>query len=538
MICGILTAKNKKENIVKNRNEIVMIPVVAAIIMFLCVYNVLEIQNQSDALYSMGILIGILCMGTITLKRNIEGIFQSRGYAKNILFIIIATVMLFVLILMFNQQYLQYHPEKMIIIAVGVLLCALALSFVFDVFCKKNSSFSCARELMIVSVVTATVLFFRMINVLRIDDVFGDLFSMIILIVVISAVVIFVQNNIDHNYERNILHYQNLDIVKYLFSILIIILHLRPFLNYSDVLDMMFNNIITRTCVPMYFLITGYFAAKKERNDSDYIKKYIRKIIPLYLFWSLLYFPLMLQYFSQISTYLSSLTVPVPMFLKVMMIPGIVIIGLLYTGIYYHLWYFPAVILSLWLLDKWKQRFALKYLLGIASVLLVLGATETYFGVLPGVLQKALTYYFNVFLTTRNFLFFGLFYVVLGYVMGKKKNLYSRYCFAKTLLALFALIFEAILLRDGHRLDSNIMLACVPLTYYLFISVIYLSHHITFRFPFADLSKYYYLVHPMVIFAVQWLCRELVFNIITVLIITHVVSCFVISMKRMQLVLW
>lgn len=335
----------------KNKYEILTMPVIAVIILLLGVFKIFEIQNQSDTLCNMGLLTGILSVGTVILKRNIEGIFQNRERVKSIMLIIMATIMLLVLILMFNQQYLQYHPEKMIMIAVGVLLCTLSVSFVFDIYYRLNRSFPYDRELTIVLVVTGFVLFFRTINVLQSENGFGHF----LMIAVIGAMMIFVQRNIDQSYRLSSLHYHNLDIVKYIFSILIIILHLRPFLNYSDVLDMTFNNIITRICVPMYFLITGYFAAQKEENDPQYIKKYIRWLIPLYLFWSLLYFPFMLQYFSQVSTYLQSLAIPLPMFMKLMMIPGVVVIGLLYTGIYYHLWYFPAVILSLWILYHWKK---------------------------------------------------------------------------------------------------------------------------------------------------------------------------------------
>ena len=38
---------------------------------------------------------------------------------------------------------------------------------------------------------------------------------------------------------------QNLNILKYILSILVIILHLRPFLHYSNELDLAFNNIVS-----------------------------------------------------------------------------------------------------------------------------------------------------------------------------------------------------------------------------------------------------------------------------------------------------
>lgn len=118
----------------------------------------------------------------------------------------------------------------------------------------------------------------------------------------------------------------------------------------------------------------------------------------------------------------------------------------------------------------------IKCLLLISFLLLLFGATETYYGVLPLSIKELLSYYYNIFFTTRNFLFFGLFYVVLGYYMGSKENLYSKYCFEKLIISFFCLIFESILLHDTDRLNSNILISCVPLTYYLFIYFDYLYY--------------------------------------------------------------
>lgn len=49
--------------------------------------------------------------------------------------------------------------------------------------------------------------------------------------------------------------------------------------------------------------------------------------------------------------------------------------------------------------------------------------------------KKTLSYYYNIFFTTRNFLFFGLFYVVLGYYVGTKEKAYSKYCFLKLIVS-------------------------------------------------------------------------------------------------------
>ena len=398
------------------------------------------------------------------------------------------------------------------------------------------------NEIVIISIITILILFLKLVNVFQIENGLGYPFTIVLMIICFSLATIFIQKNIDRNYRINKLNYQNLNILKYISSILIIILHLRPFLNFSNELDLAFNNIITRICVPIFFIITGYFVAKKEKENKNYIKKYIKKTIPLYFAWSLLYIPVIIgtiiQYLPIINEYISkiNITLPLLIILSIILLPIIVLIALCYTGVYYHLWYFPAIIFSLIVLKKWKQKFNIKYLLIISFILLLFGATETYYGVLPLSIKRTLSYYYNIFFTTRNFLFFGLFYVVLGYYVGTKEKAYSKYCFLKLIVSFFLLTFEAILLHDTDRLNSNILLSCIPLTYYLFISSIYITNSMKLDFQFGTYSKYYYLIHPMAIFVISSLYKNINYypylSIMIVILITHITSTLIIKLKE------
>lgn len=398
------------------------------------------------------------------------------------------------------------------------------------------------NEIVIISIIIILILFLKLINVFQIENGLGYPFTIVLMIICFSLVTIFIQKNIDKNYRINKLNYQNLNILKYISSILIIVLHLRPFFNFSNELDLAFNNIITRICVPIFFIITGYFVAKKEKKNKNYIKKYIKKTIPLYFAWSLLYIPVIIgtiiQYLPIINEYISkiNITLPLLIILSIILLPIIVVVALCYTGVYYHLWYFPAIIFSLIVLKKWKQKFNIKYLLIISFILLLFGATESYYGVLPLSIKRTLSYYYNIFFTTRNFLFFGLFYVVLGYYVGTKEKAYSKYCFLKLIVSFFLLTFEAILLHDTDRLNSNILLSCIPLTYYLFISAIYITNSVKLDFQFGTYSKYYYLIHPMIIFVISLLYKNINYypylNILIVLLITHITSALIIKLKE------
>lgn len=398
------------------------------------------------------------------------------------------------------------------------------------------------NEIIITFIVMVLVLFLKGINVFQIENKLGYPVIIILMILIFSILSISIQKTIDKNYKGKKIYYENLDILKYICAVLIIILHLRPFINFSNELDLAFNNIITRICVPVFFVITGYFVAKKETGNSNYINDYIKKMIPLYLVWSVIYIPVlvgtMLQYLPTINSFISTIDISFPLLILVIIIfiPIALLIALVYTGVYYHLWYFPATIFSLTLLKKWKIKFNVRYLLVISFVLLLFGATETYWGVIPTSFQQLLSYYYKIFFTTRNFLFFGLFYIVLGYYLGTKKEIYSKYCFEKFIISIFLLVFEAILLHDTNRLNSNILLACVPLVYYLFISVIYFTNRISLTKGLRAYSKYYYLIHPMIIFIVSLIIKGIsnypYLNILIILLITHIISFLIIRLKR------
>lgn len=108
------------------------------------------------------------------------------------------------------------------------------------------------NEIVITLIITLLVLFLKFINVFQVENCLGNPIIIVLLIISFSFVTIFIQNNIDKNNMENKVYYQNLDILKYISAILIIILHLRPFINSSNQLDLAFNNIIKRICVPIF----------------------------------------------------------------------------------------------------------------------------------------------------------------------------------------------------------------------------------------------------------------------------------------------
>ena len=96
------------------------------------------------------------------------------------------------------------------------------------------------------------------------------------------------------------------------------------------------------------------------------------------------------------------------------------------------------------------------------------------------------------------------------------------------------------MLYPTQRLNSNILLSSVPLSYYLFVSVIHLPKIKVVQLPWRELSKYYYLVHPMMIsilltFATAW---DPFLQVFVLILLTHVISMALISLKAHRLHPW
>ena len=385
-----------------------------------------------------------------------------------------------------------------------------------------------------------------MTTMLQRENPFGHTLTVILLAASGSLLVIRMETHMAFHAQTKQLQYQNLDLFRFLSSIIIIVLHARPFFTVSYEIDMAINNIIGRICVPFFFFISGYFAAKQEQKKPDYIRSYIRSMIPVYLLWSAVYLPWSLSlaapYIQQVSGLLCTIGLPTAIqnLLLLLLVPLAVIVALLYSWVYYHLWYFPALLLSMLVLRWWKRKYSLRGLLTVSFVLLLFGATETYYGFCGQFFQSLLHYYYAVFFTTRNFLFFALFYVTLGYWMGKQEQPASSLCFLKLLLSIAALVGEGMLLQTTQRLDSNILLACVPLVYYLFSCLLYTNIHVPqlSEIPFRAISKYYYLVHPlMILFVHAWFPQVdsfwmAVAKVVCVLCCTHICTLLLIHMKK------
>ena len=128
------------------------------------------------------------------------------------------------------------------------------------------------------------------------------------------------------------------------------------------------TRILARLAVPFFLMVTGHFVLF---FPPDKVKKYLKSSLKAYLAVTLLYLPLSIYggYFEDFSPYTP---------LKL----------LLFDGVYYHLWYFPAVIMGILIVRFLQKHFSHKSALAICVFLYFIGLLgDSYYGFAAEILQ-------------------------------------------------------------------------------------------------------------------------------------------------------
>ena len=84
--------------------------------------------------------------------------------------------------------------------------------------------------------------------------------------------------------------YRTLDLFKFIAAFLIVVIHTAPFQDYSKALTFGFRNIVTVVAVPFFFATIGFLTREKADFGKEYVKRYSKRIIQMYLIWSAVYF--------------------------------------------------------------------------------------------------------------------------------------------------------------------------------------------------------------------------------------------------------
>lgn len=290
------------------------------------------------------------------------------------------------------------------------------------------------------------------------------------------------------------------DFLKCLSLFFVVIVHAQPFLGYGF-LDKLGVAIMTlaRFAVPCFFLMSGYILSKKfeDKNQKIYVSKYLKNLISDYGFATVLFLALniVLVFFRLIG--LKGLEKAI--ILNFTGVEGI--LSLVYFGdaFSYHLWFFPALIISVMIVYLFYEKGILDVLMPISFLLHLVGVASEAYNFVPLLAQP------------RDPLFFGLFFVAAGFYISEK-NIAERIPDSKILILL--VIAATLQVTEGVFISSHIpSVEISSLDYSLFTSLTAIS---IFMYMISRpelgkdsiLQKYgresllIYIFHPVILFGI------------------------------------
>ena len=242
---------------------------------------------------------------------------------------------------------------------------------------------------------------------------------------------------------------------QYLFAIAVILVHSGRLTSYEP-LHFGLKSMLGRLAVP-FFIVCASFFLKQSLGNSKKMKTYLAKIVKTYLFWSFVYLPYAWLFFS-------SLHLPIYLF------PAGVLIALIYLGMCYQLWYIPAFLLGLFLVNQLVKHLGMVWTGFLALLLYCWGLIETYSAYLDTTsLLKGYQLYSNLFFTARNGLFYTPIFIYMGYYLYDHfhAQVFSIHRWQKLALAFGLLCLEGIIIFQHEGIDKNFFFLLPFVTVYL-----------------------------------------------------------------------
>lgn len=299
-----------------------------------------------------------------------------------------------------------------------------------------------------------------------------------------------------------------LDVIKTVACVFIVGSHCLPIAN-SNTLNFFYGQWFFRWCVPLFFIATGYFFSKMEKEKR---KTYIKRIALLYVLSSILYLPL---------------------FCKTGLFR--VIYSLVFG--YHHLWYLSAltfglIILNLDAINKIKHKYLVILCILIGGVIL-----DEYYKLFNIGLLNTLSRSISYIGGSRHTIFFAIPMMMIGAWIGKKNHDKRMiYYLGMFLLVFMGGLLEAFYLKEkiGNNITTDVTIfgwmPAVPLFIIGLKTESFLSQEKS-RFLRKTIDTVY-IIHVWVIVIIdKFLILKGINRFIVVLLISFIASIAIIKIS-------
>ena len=315
-----------------------------------------------------------------------------------------------------------------------------------------------------------------------------------------------------------------LDYFRILAALLVIAIHTSPLTSYNEDADYILVRIFARIAVPFFLMVTGYFLLPEylgqDRDIASYKKLWrnLRKLLILYGSAILIYLPVNLysgkmKELSFADILLGCLFCPVGT-----KDSYIVMQSLIFRGTFYHLWYFPGIILGILLIVLLAKRLPYPVVCVISCLLYLIGLFgDNYYGLIADASISAAIYdgIFKVCVNTRNGIFFTPVFLVLGAGIRMRNGKHTLVSYMSVIwLFLFLLMYagmiaEGMLIKHfgiGHGQNCMylLLLPCMYCLIRFLLSLLWKPRPVL-----RTIATWVYILHPISIILVRGAAKVL-----------------------------
>lgn len=288
------------------------------------------------------------------------------------------------------------------------------------------------------------------------------------------------------------IQYGRVDWFRLAAALMVIAIHTAPFSMMEGYrLDAVLTYGLCRVAVPFFLMTSGYFVlascVKSGGKDRRYVQ-FLKKTLILYGGAVLLYAPVM--WYAK----------------KLPANPGELLKMLVFDGTFYHLWYFPALILGCMMAVWMLKGCGLYWALTIAGVLYFAGLLgDSYYGLIPdgSFLKNIYEGLFQVSSYTRNGIFYAPLFLLMGAALGEKKNRCPRAVgYLGFILSLILMLLESYATDVCNLQRHSSMYLALPAVMY-FLYQILLEGERTAPGFLRKGTAFLYVIHPIGIILVR-----------------------------------
>ena len=269
---------------------------------------------------------------------------------------------------------------------------------------------------------------------------------------------------------------QTIDVLRLVFSLCIIGIHLNLFKDMNTGLFRIFTEGVFRIGVPFYFITSGYFYAVKL-HDRETTDKYLLRLFRIYVIFEAV---------DLLARFLPGREKP----------PWFMLLRSFTTGQNQIYWYIISLILTCAVCRRaWKRGWA-KYLIAAGGVLYLFAMTfVSYSWLFPKpFLADIVRIHKVVWAWPQAGFNESILFLSIG-VWLRQNNIRSKHAGIGVLVFTAALLAESWFCQSKGAADANCCLSLIPVSVCVFLWA--LNHPDTIHIPHAGkMSLYVYMIHP------------------------------------------